>query len=106
MGVEHLARMMARETLAAAITDVNAEHDRRIAIDRGLIGTVLNALEKKLPEAEIRRLLGATGTEALRTAASEVDAITQAQRNTLSRVLSVDPADGEGVGGNQSHTGN
>ena len=89
MSVAEVARTMAQQTLEAAIVDVGAVHVRHDTINRGLVGAVLNALDKGLTEAEITVMFRDLGdSRALHTALAEhPDEITEQHRGVLERLL-------------------
>jgi hypothetical protein len=96
MGVEKVARTMAHRALSDAIADVDAQRARQAAISRGLIGAVLNALEKGVPEGEVAETLRSHGgAEALRAAlAVSAGVITEQQREVLVRLVQQEPESG------------
>ena len=90
MGVDQVARTMARRALSAAIADVGAGHARQVVIGQGLIGAVLNALNKGVTEDEVLRALRESGgLDALRAAlAASSETITAEQRELLGQLAS------------------
>lgn len=53
MGVAQVSRSQAAQALLSAMADVNEQHERQVAIGKGLLGAVLNALSKGFSEEEI-----------------------------------------------------
>lgn len=93
MGVEQVARTMARRALSDAIADVGAQQARQAVISHGLIGAVLNALEKGVPEGEVAETLRSHGGADALSAALAVSAgvITEQQREVLVRLVQHEP---------------
>jgi hypothetical protein len=85
MGVEHFARTMALRAVSAAIADVGDGQARQVVIGQGLIGAVLNALERGVPESEVAEALRSDGGIAALREALEVsaDVITEEQHEVL-----------------------
>lgn len=90
MGVEQVARTMARRVLQDAVADASIQRSRQVLIGRGLIGAVINALDKGVLEGEVADVLGAGGgMDALRAALEDSPKeIADGHRETLLRLLS------------------
>jgi hypothetical protein len=80
---------MAQQALSAAIADAGAAAARRTRINQGLVGAVLNALDKGMPEDEVRAaLFEHGGIEAIRAAMDESpEMLSEPIREALRRLL-------------------
>jgi len=89
LSVAQVARRMALQGLAVAVSDSDTAKERHAAINQGLIGAVLNAHDKGVPLPEIVEVLRCgSGLRSLAEALADSSAsLSDAQRELLDRLV-------------------